>query len=104
MRRPSMVVVLALASALGILAWQGRRAKDLTMPWAFPVYPVNIAKDRPPVVDDGKPKSIPGSDKAFTRTQINDYFSTPDWFPNEHPPWPKIVQYGRKPVIACAFC
>jgi len=105
MKRLIAVSVATLLSVLGVFAWQqGGQKKDLTMPWAFPVYPVNVAKDRPPVVDDGKPKSIPGSKLSFTRTQINDYYNTPDWFPGDHPAWPKIVQYGRKPVIACAFC
>jgi cytochrome c553 len=96
---------LPLACAAGLLAWQAAPpAKDLSMPWAFPVYPVNVAKDAPHGADDGQPKHIPGSTKAFTMKHINDYFDTPDWFPNDHPAWPMIVQYGRKPVIACAFC
>ena len=96
---------LTLASVSGVLAWQaGPNKKDLSMPWAFPVYPQNIAKDPPPKSDDGKPKRIPGSDQAFTMAHINNYYDTPDWFPKDHPAWPKIVQYGRKPVIACAFC
>src|SRR5262249_29642583 len=48
--------------------------------------------------------AYPAAPGHFTRKQINDYFNTPDWFPNDHPKWPAVVQYGRKPVIACAFC
>jgi cytochrome c553 len=105
MKRLASLVGLTFISAFGIFAWQaGGPAKDLTMPWAFPVYPVNVAKDAPKEKDDGLPKHIPGSTKAYTMAQINNYFDTPDWFPNEHAPWPKVVQYGKKPVIACAFC
>ena len=104
-KRFSCVLALSLGSVAGILAWQAAPpSKDLSMPWAFPVYPVNVAKDAPKEADDGQPKHIPGSSKAFTMKHINDYYDTPDWFPNDHPAWPKIVQYGRKPVIACAFC
>ncbi len=99
---------LMLMTAFGLMAWQQQptpeQKKDLTMPWAFPVYPVNIAKDAPAEKDDGKPKGLAGSKLMLTHAQINDYYNTPDWFPQDHGPWPKIVQYGRKPVIACAFC
>ena len=104
MIRRFAVVASLLVSALGLLAQEWGIPKDLTRPWAFPVNPVNVAKDIPPAKDDGMPQSIPGSTRSFTRKQINDYFNTPDWFPNDHPKWPTVVQYGRKPVIACAFC
>ena len=70
-------------------------------PWAYPVTDVNP----PPKSDDGSLKSIPGSDKRFTATQIQDMFAPPDWFPNEHPMAPDVVAYGRKPALwACATC
>src|SRR5262249_26254024 len=100
MRRLLSVAGLTFVFAAAMVAWQNAKEltpgqkKDLTMPWAFPVYPINIAKDRPINQDDGKPKSIPGSTLSFTTKQINDYFSTPDWFPKDHGPWPKVVQYG----------
>ena len=104
MIRRFAVVASLLVSAVGLLAQEWGIPKDLTRPWAFPVNPANVAKDTPPAKDDGKPQPIPGSTRSFTRKQINDYFNTPEWFPNDHPKWPAVVQYGRKPVIACAFC
>ncbi|HXP77945.1 MAG TPA: hypothetical protein VN823_27665 [Stellaceae bacterium] len=70
--------------------------------WAFPV----TDKVQPPSTDDGKPKSAPGSSLSLTRAQINDVYNAPDWFPDMHPPMPKIVQYGNKEtkVFACALC
>ena len=91
------VAGLTLFSAVGVTAWQ--QAKDLS--WAIPI----IDKDLPRIQDDGKPKRIPGSDKAFTQAEIDNHFDPPDWFPNEHPRWPKSVQYGNPPIAqACASC
>jgi cytochrome c553 len=68
--------------------------------WA---YPVPVVLKAPP--DDGKPQSVPGSTKTFTRSQVRDLFSPPDWHPNDHPPMPEVVAQGRKPEVrACGFC
>ena len=93
------VAGLTLLSALGVAAWQRGGANDLS--WAIPV----IDKDLPHIQDDGKPKRIPGSDKAYTQAEIDNHFDPPDWFPNEHPRWPKSVQYGNPPIAqGCASC
>ncbi len=70
--------------------------------WAFPV-----TDKTPPVTmpDDGKPKSAPGSDRSYTRAQIEDLFNPPDWYPNIHPAMPNVVAKGEAPnVRACAAC
>ena len=47
---------------------------------------------------------VPGSSVAFTAAQINDYFRTPDWHPDTHPPMPAIVAYGKQPVaMPCGY-
>ncbi len=86
--------------AAGIHAQQ-KASQDFT--WAFPqLVP---AKELKPVEDDGKPRRVPGSTRQYTQTQIDDMFSIPDWFPNEHPPFPKVVQSGKSPrVQACGKC
>ena len=53
MIRRFAVVASLLVSALGLLAQEWGIPKDLTRPWAFPVNPVNVAKDIPPAKDDG---------------------------------------------------
>ena len=69
--------------------------------WAFPV----TDKVRPPNRDDGKPKTAPGSDKSYTRAQIDDLFNPPDWYPDLHPPMPPVVAHGVAPgVRACGAC
>jgi cytochrome c553 len=48
---------------------------------------------------------VPGSTVGYTRRQIGDAFGAPDWFPDLHPPAPKVVMEGRRPdVQACAHC
>ena len=88
---------LALMMAAGVLV-----AADNPPPgWAYPVNPPGLV----PEPDDGMPRRVPGSDQAFTLTQIRDLFAAPDWHPGDHPPMPEIVAHGRKPaVLACGYC
>ena len=71
--------------------------------WAFPSPPPN-----PPVVsapDDGMPKHVPGSTRAYTLKEIDAPMNAPDWFPNEHPPAPKVVVNGNGTTVrACTSC
>src|SRR5881296_1200552 len=86
--------------AAGINAQQ-KTSQDLT--WAFPQ--LVAAKELKPVEDDGKPRRVPGSNKEYTQKQIDEFFNAPDWFPEEHPPLPKTVQFGKSPrVQACGKC
>ncbi len=69
--------------------------------WAYPIKPDDY-KAKP---DDGKPHSVPGSNVKLTLAQTRNYFSAPDWHPNDHGPMPDVVGKGRAPdVYACGFC
>lgn len=69
--------------------------------WAFHTVPRGFVSK----LDGSDVRQLPGSTKSFTYKQIEDEFSPKDWFPNEHPPMPAIVAFGRKPdVPACAQC
>jgi cytochrome c553 len=69
--------------------------------WAFPTSD----KVQPPSTDDGQPKTAPGSDKSYTRKQIDDLFNPPDWYPDMHPPMPQVVAHGNGTTVrACASC
>ncbi len=71
--------------------------------WAY--TPVTPGPRPARVPDDGTLLHVPGSDKAFTRTQIGDPFNPPDWFPDQHPPAPTEAAHGRKPAYwACGLC
>lgn len=69
--------------------------------WAFPVYPPLAELQAPPP----HPKElvhIAGSTRSYTQAQIDQ--STPDWFPQDHPPASGIVAEARKPAGSCAEC
>jgi hypothetical protein len=69
--------------------------------WAFPV----TDKVQPPLPADEQPHTVPGSDKSYTRKQIDDLFNPPDWYPDLHPPMPQIVAHGEGTTVrACASC
>jgi cytochrome c553 len=69
--------------------------------WAFHVRD----KVQPPETpDDGKTKQMPGSQRSYTASELSNPEMAPDWFPDEHPPMPKIVANGAPKVRACGTC
>jgi cytochrome c553 len=69
--------------------------------WAYPVIPQGGV----PRPDPNKIVKVPGSDKQYTETQVNDAFGPPDWHPGDHAPLPNVVAQGSKPdVRACGLC
>jgi cytochrome c553 len=70
-------------------------------PWAYPATDPGLQRE----ADDGAVKHVPGSNEGFTRREVGNFFGVKDWFPNERPPMPDVVQNGRRPdVRACAGC
>jgi cytochrome c553 len=50
-------------------------------------------------------QNLSGSKASYTKSQINDLFVVPDWYPDAHPSMPDVVAHGRKPdVPACGHC
>jgi len=97
----SFVRVLPLALMAAIVGAAAAGAADPPPPWAYPVNPPGTQ----PAPDDGTLKHVPGSDAAFTATQIRDLYNVPDWHPDNHPPMPDPVAHGSRPgVFACAYC
>jgi cytochrome c553 len=48
---------------------------------------------------------VTGSTRTYTQKQIDDIFNQPDWYPDEHPTIPALVQHGKPPSVnACAQC
>lgn len=72
--------------------------------------------DRPPTARSAEPqaggampsvekKRLPGSTRQYTQAEIDNYYAAPDWFPDQHPPMPKLVSHGDGgKVLACAAC
>jgi cytochrome c553 len=67
--------------------------------WAFPV----ADKVQPPISEDDRPKTLPGSAKSYTQKQIEDLKDPPDWFPDLHGPMPPVVAQGST-TFACGSC
>jgi cytochrome c553 len=80
-------------------------AEDVLPPdWAYWAYMV-----APPGTDarlaDPTVFTREGSNLALTQAVIQAPFTPPDWYPNEHPPLPDVVEHGRRPdVQPCMRC
>src|SRR5579871_6494015 len=82
--RGTAMRALVSIAALGLLALPAQAqapapAQNLPQ-WAYPVAPA----PKPP--DATKPIKLPGSTKEYTQAQIDNRFSPPDWYPQDHPP------------------
>ena len=95
--------LLSTAILIGML-WSGPIAISAADPplWAYPATPQGFKPDP----DDGAPKRLSGSSRAYTYQQIEDRFAPADWYPDEHPPMPEVpVARGRPPAVwACSWC
>jgi cytochrome c553 len=97
----ALVAAIVLGIAPVLFGSSQASAAEPPPPWAYPVNPPGTQ----PAPDDGALRHVPGSNAAFTLTQIRNLFEAPDWHPADHPPMPEIVARGRKPeVFACGFC
>jgi cytochrome c553 len=96
MKRFLAGAVLSLVPALALGA-----DNAVAPPWAYPAQEPGAPRQQ----DDGQPKHVPGSDQAFTAREVGNFFGIKDWFPNERPPMPDVVQNGRRPEVrGCAGC
>ena len=107
MRRTVWVLSLALVCTFSIgIGSQQPAVQSTSLPavparepsWAFPVQAGKLEPEPP------GPKSVPGSTRKYTPQEIDDLLAPPDWFPNEHPPAPPIVQKGHGAALACGSC
>jgi len=107
------VVVAVLAAQYAPPAQPGQPS------WAYgiaadyaPPPPAGTPAPAPAAPPDTTLHKLPGTDRAFTRAQIQDGFGPADWYPNDHPPMPDIVSKGRRipgksineSARACGLC
>ncbi len=86
--------------ALAVLATAFTLSAQTRPDWAF----LTPDKQQPPASEESGPIRIPGSAKEYTPAQIDDLSNPPDWFPDEHPPAPSIVQHAKGASLACGAC
>jgi len=87
--------------ALLALMWFVVPRVEADTEWAYPKFDPHHP---PQEMDLDVPRSVPGSEKQYTQHEIDDDLNPPDWFPDDHPPAPKIVFHSEDPVKACAAC
>lgn len=82
----------------------GQPAWAYAIPIPPPAAPAGAPAPAAPPADT-TPKSLPGTDRTFTRAEISNAFGPADWYPNDHPAMPDVVAKGRRPdVRACGLC
>lgn len=78
----------------------------LAPPCPDDAHAIECAFTGPPPPDDGVKRTLPGTDRTFTRNEAYDNYGPADWYPDDHPPMPDVVAHGKEPlgVRACALC
>ena len=81
-------------------------AANEPIPWAYAIPPAPPAGSAPAApAPDTSVKHLPGSKGEFTRAQIADRYGPADWYPEDHPTMPPVVEHGKKPEVwACSLC
>ena len=101
-----MPVTRTLAQAAPATA-VGQPATEPLPVWAYPTQPPapRDAGGPAPRRTEDEAMHVPGSPASYTKQQIPDLFTVPDWFPQDHGPMPASVADGRKPdVPSCGHC
>jgi cytochrome c553 len=100
MRIPPVIrFLIVCASAVAL------RGADEFPSWAYPVAAPALP-GAPVPRDDGRLRHVPGSTVALALKDFAAHVTAvPDWHPEDHPPMPKVVSFGREPQVwACAYC
>jgi cytochrome c553 len=104
---------LFLAPAIFASPPQQGKSDRVPPPWAYGLKtPLGSPPSEEPTptstdklaTEDGKVIRLPGSQVSLTLTQMRNQ-GTVDWYPDDHPEMPQIVEQGRKPdVLPCTAC
>src|SRR4051812_24248153 len=96
--RPTLLATILLA---GFVLAFGQMPQQTTPYWAYAVNPATATAKVP----DDTVLHVPNSSAGFSRAQLQDLFTVPDWHASDHPAMPEIVAHGRKPTVyACGYC
>lgn len=99
--------VAAFAAGLAALAAAGAACAQeaLTVPPGLPDWTFNVPDREQPVAF--RPQgtvTVPGSARSYEAARIAGTANPPDWFPDEHPPAPRVVTGGEGIRFACGAC
>src|SRR5262249_41088152 len=79
--------------------------EPLKIPEGLPEWTFNIPdKVQPSAVRPQGVVRAPGSAKEYEWAKVAGNTNPPDWFPDEHPPAPKVVTGGQRIRFACGSC
>jgi cytochrome c553 len=109
LRTATSARIAALACAVAPLLIGGalRAQEALKIPDGLPEWAFNIpGKDQPTAFRPEGVVKAPGSAREYEAKAIAGTGNPPDWFPDEHPPAPKVVTGGPGTGIrfACGAC
>jgi cytochrome c553 len=108
-RHPTWRLSRALCFEIAVLALCCGRtpsAAEVTVSTPAWAFPLNSSSALPAVEPDAtRPVHGAHTQVAFTRRQLSDRFSAPDWHPAMHSGMPAVVSGGRPPdLYACGYC
>jgi cytochrome c553 len=89
-----LAAILAFAWCLGPYAARA----DTAAAWAF------LTPNQSEAAPDSLAHHVPDSTRTYTYKQVTDGLDPPDWFPDSHPPMPRVVAHSDGPTYACAYC
>ena len=106
MRRSELLLVAGTLFVAGSSGAEAQATPATTAPtppaWAYPVNPGGRGGGA--VAPDTR-FGLPGTDRRFTRAELQNGFGPADWRPETHPRMPEVVARGREPAVrACALC
>ena len=107
LRSNTSIRVAALVCALAplLMGPEVRAQEPLTVPAGLPDWTFNIPdKIQPSAVRPEGVVRAPGSAKEYEWAKVAGNANPPDWFPDEHPPAPRVVTGGPGARFACGAC
>src|SRR5690606_34761887 len=108
-----MSKILGAVFLFSAVATTGFAVESSKPDWAYAI-PVPGQPAPPQIHENAKTYGLPGTALRFTRNKVEGRSEdgtrrrvvSADWFPNEHPPMPRIVAEGdtARGIVACALC
>ena len=103
MRLRTRAVLFVLTSSVPAFASVSAAIAEGPPEWAYADTAKPEMNALPP--DDGKIRIVPDTTVQLSIPQIRNFYSPPDWHPEDHPLPPPLVAHGVNPgIYACGYC